>query len=287
MSGKRSAPSPRRPRLGQHFLRDPWTVDRILEALPADALPVLEIGPGQGVLTAPLVERLGRALVAVELDDRLVARLQARFAGRDGCAILHADILDVRARAALAAIGRAPPYGLVGNLPYAITSLVFRRFLSEEPDPPDWMVVMVQREVAQQIVAAPGRRSLLSISAQYYAEAELLFTVKPEAFAPPPRVHSAVLRLLRRGAPPVESPGPSRFFEVLRAGFSAPRKQLHNTLAQGIWMPEGEARLWIERCEIDPVRRPGTLTLEEWARLAWDRERSGAPPPPALRERPA
>ena len=267
-----------RPPLGQHFLIDPAVCDAILQAVPLDGLPILEIGPGQGVLTGPLL-RLGRPLVAVELDARLAERLRRRLSAGDAFAVLHADILDLPAREALAAVGSTPPYGLVGNLPYAITAPLFRKFLSREADPPGWMVVMVQREVAQQVVAEVGKRSLLSVSVQYYAEAEWLFGVEPTSFRPQPRVRSAVVRLRRRPHPAVDAPGAARFFEVVRAGFRAPRKQLHNALGMGLWLDVDGARHWLAACDIDPARRAATLTLEEWARLAWERERSGAPPP--------
>ena len=133
------------------------------------------------------------------------------------------------------------------------------------------------------MVAPAGKRSLLSISVQFYAEPELLFNVEREAFDPPPRVRSAVLRIRRRAAPAVEVPSEDRFFEVVRAGFRAPRKQLHNTLAMGLWMEPGGAKAWLESCEIDPTRRAATLTLEEWARLAWSREESATTAPPDRR----
>ncbi len=279
MSGKRRAS---RPPLGQHFLRDPLIVQRIIDAVPDDGLPLLEIGPGQGVLTRELAATK-RPLVAVEYDAGLAAVLQHQLGERTDLAVIHEDALDVDPRAALALVGATPPYGLVGNLPYAITALIFRRFLSDPACPPDWLVVMVQREVAQQVVAPAGKRSLLSISVQFYAEPELLFNVEREAFDPPPRVRSAVLRIRRRAAPAVEVPSEDRFFEVVRAGFRAPRKQLHNTLAMGLWLEPGAAKAWLESCEIDPTRRAATLTLEEWARLAWSREESATTEAPDRR----
>ena len=273
----------RRPPLGQHFLRDTAVRDAIIAAVPDDGLPILEVGPGQGMLTHELAG-LGRPLVAVEYDRGLATLLQRRLPAREDLIVLNADVLDVSVREAMAAIARQPPAGLVGNLPYAITAPLLRRVLSVDPDPPPWLVVMVQREVALQIVAAPGKRSLLSLSVQFFAQPEFLFSVEPAAFDPPPAVRSAVLRLLRRPAPPVDVPSEARFFEVARAGFAFPRKQLHNTLARGLSLPPESAKRWLQECEIDPRRRAATLTLEEWARLAWARERAGAPPAAALRE---
>lgn len=278
---RRSADGPRPP-LGQHFLRDESVRDAIVDAVPDDSLPLLEVGPGDGALTQELAS-LQRPFVAVEYDVALAALLRRRLPKRDDLRVLHADILDVSVREALAVIGCRPPAGLVGNLPYAITAPLLRRMLSVDPDPPAWLVIMVQREVALQIVAPLGKRSLLSVSVQFYAEPELLFPVEPSSFDPPPAVRSAVVRMRRRSQTPVEVPSEGRFFEVVRAGFSSPRKQIHNALARGLWLEAGAATPWLEGCEIDPTRRAATLTLEEWARLAWARERSGAPPPPDAR----
>lgn len=131
---------------------------------------------------------------------------------------------------------------------------------------------MIQHEVAQRITANPGKLSLMAVSVQFYADAEMLFSVEREAFNPPPQVRSAVVMLRVRDRPAVDVPSIERFFEVVRGGFRSPRKQLHNALAQGVWLPPNGAIEWLEACEIDPSRRPGTLTLEEWARLAWWRE---------------
>ena len=269
--------------MGQHFLRDSAVRDAIVAALPADGLPLIEIGPGRGALTEGLTSS-ERPLVAVELDAALATVLQRRLAGRLHTAVLQADILDLPVREALAAIGLQPPAGVVGNLPYAITAPLLRILLSGDPDPPAWILVMVQREVAIQIVAPPGKRSLLSVSVQYYSEPELLFPVEPEAFDPPPKVRSAVVRMRRRPAPPVDVPSEARFFEVVRAGFSAPRKQLHNALQHALGLPQNGTHDWLASCGIDPTRRAATLTLEEWTRLAWARERTDVPPDPDTRE---
>ena len=272
----------RRQRLGQHFLRDERVLDRIIDELPDWPLPMLEVGPGDGALTARLAV-LGRPLAAVELDPAMahVSRRRLNELRQPSSAIIiEDDILDIDPAETLAAAGAAPPWGLVGNLPYAITAPLLRRFLAETPAPPEWMLIMVQHEVAQRIAAAQGKRSLLSVSVQFYAEAEYLFAVDRESFNPPPKVRSAVVRLDRLPAAPVDVPSEARFFEVVRAGFRTPRKQLHNSLSQGIWLGDGDSRSWLEACEIDPMRRAQTLSLEEWARLAWWRERSGAPEPP-------
>ena len=269
MSGRR-----RRARLGQHLLRDERVLERIIEAVPDSSAPILEVGAGAGVLTERLAE-LGRPLVSIELDEGMAFRARRRLSasGLDRSAVvIESDVLDVDPEEALASVAVSPPYGLVGNLPYAITAPIFRKFLEEEAQRPDWMLVMIQHEVAQRVTARPGKLSLMGVSVQFYAEAELLFAVEREAFDPPPQVRSAVVMLRLREAPAVDVPSVERFFEVVRGGFRSPRKQLHNALAQGVWLPPDGASEWLEACEIDPARRPGTLTLEEWARLAWWRE---------------
>ncbi len=269
MSGRR-----RRARLGQHLLRDQRVLERIIEAVPPTPEPILEVGAGDGALTE-LLAALGRPLVSVELDEAMAFRARRRIsrARLDGSAtVLEQDVLNLDPQEALAAIAEQPPYGLVGNLPYAITAPIFRKFLEQEPCRPDWMVVMIQHEVAQRITARPSKLSLLGVSVQFFAEPEYLFSVEREAFDPPPEVRSAVVRLTLLDAPAVDVPSIERFFEVVRGGFRSPRKQLHNALAQGVWLPPGGAGEWLAACDIDPARRPGTLTLEEWARLAWWRE---------------
>ncbi len=270
MSGRQ-----RRARLGQHLLRDERVLDRIIEAVPIDPRPILEVGGGDGILTHRLAAD-GRPVVSVELDESMAYRARRRLSqtGSDQSAIvIEQDVLDTDPEEALASIAQRPPYGLVGNLPYAITAPIFRKFLEAETQQPEWMLVMIQHEVAQRVTASPGRLSLMGISVQFFAEAEFLFAVEREAFDPPPQVRSAVVMLTLRDQPAVDVPSVERFFEVVRGGFRSPRKQLHNALAQGVWLPPDTATTWLEACEIDPTRRPGTLTLDEWARLAWWRER--------------
>jgi len=235
---------------------------------------MLEVGAGDGALTFRLAE-LGRPLVSIELDEAMAFRARRRLASQGidrSVVVVEQDVLETDPVEALALVAAQPPYGLVGNLPYAITAPIFRKFLEEDDEQPAWMLAMIQHEVAQRITANPGKLSLMAVSVQFYAEAEMLFSVEREAFNPPPQVRSAVVMLRVRDRPAVDVPSVERFFEVVRGGFRSPRKQLHNALSQGVWLPPDGAIEWLEACEIDPSRRPGTLTLEEWARLAWWRE---------------
>lgn len=274
---RRRARGSRTPPFGQHFLRDMAVIDRILAAVPDDGLPLIEIGAGDGTLTLPLAQ-LGRPLAAVELDLRLSRSTDRALTAYSNARLVQGDILDLAPAHLLAGMGTAPPYGLVGNLPYAITAPIFRRFLSQPEHRPRWMLVMVQYEVALQVVASPGKRSLLSLAVQLYADPHLLFPVDRAAFEPPPQVRSAVLFIALRDAVPVTLPSEARFFEVARAAFRAPRKQLRNALSLGFSIPTAASDAWLRTSGIDPRRRAGTLTLEEWAALAWARERTGASP---------
>src|SRR4051812_31963819 len=210
-----------RKRLGQNFLTDRSVPPRIADAAmlrPDDQ--VIEVGPGLGVLTEELAGRLdpeaGR-LVAVELDDNLVPLLRERFAERPHVSLVHADVLEVTP----ADIAGNHPYKVVANLPYYITSAVLRHFLEAEAKP-DLMVVMVQREVAERMVARPPDMSLLSVAVQFYGKPKIMFRVPPGAFHPAPKIESAVVRieLYKPGEEAVNVEDEAGFFRVVRAGFS-------------------------------------------------------------------
>lgn len=281
--------------LGQHFLTDQGILGRIVAAagLTQDDT-VIEVGPGLGALTERLVEVAGR-VIAVELDAKLATRLHETLAvSHENLSVVEQDILTVDPRRLLNASiahptastippaasaahpepveGRPPgpamtPYALIGNLPYNIGAAILRHFLEADPQP-RWLIVMLQREVAESVCAEPGDLGLLGVSVQIYAEARRLFTVPPRAFYPPPKVTSSVIRLDVRPEPLVPAEERDNFFAVVRAGFSAPRKQLPNTLAQGLKLPIAEVRELIEAADIGPTLRPQVLAIADWRRLA-------------------
>ena len=268
MTCDRPPASPRRRRksLGQHFLIDGRIAGRIVAAAaPDNADTVLEIGPGAGALTRRLVAAAGR-VVAVELDPALAEALPQRLEYPPNLSVICADArtLDIAA-----AIG-VPSYQVVANLPYYAASPIIRRFLEAET-PPQRLVVMVQREVAAAMTAPPGAMSLLSVATQFYAAASVVTQAPPRAFRPAPRVASTVIKLLVRPAPAVSVPDRDAFFAVVRAGFTAPRKQLRNSLMQGCAAPAAAVSAILDAAGIDGQRRPATLSLPEWAALdaAW------------------
>ncbi len=257
-------PGPRpKKALGQHFLRDSGVLADIVGALrvPAGGI-VLEIGAGTGQLTEALLEA-GHEVVALEIESRLVGHLRNRFRRHPRLRIVEADARVVDLAEVLPP---SSPFAAVGNLPYFAANPIIRHLLESTRRPTE-LVVMVQREVAREIAAPPGDWSLLSISVRVYAEPELLFDVPPEAFDPPPAVWSSVVRLSLLPGPRIPSAEIAPFFDFVSRVFRNPRKQVHNSLARGVWLPPGGAREALERAGIDPTRRPETLNLDEWRSL--------------------
>jgi 16S rRNA (adenine1518-N6/adenine1519-N6)-dimethyltransferase len=256
--------------LGQSFLSDQALLERIATAaeLSVDDL-VLEVGAGLGTLTRHLAERAGR-VIAVELDERLLEVLRAQLTDLSNVEIVHGDILELcrsgMPGAPLAHLG----YKLVGNLPYYIASAVLRRFLERKPRP-CLMVVTVQREVAERIVAAPGAMSVLAVSVQFYGRPQIVTRIKAGAFYPRPKVDSAVLRVDVGEHPTVVlSSGVTEafFFRTVRAGFGHRRKTLRNSLSAGLGMARARVEEALTQAGVDPRRRAETLSLEEWAAVS-------------------
>jgi 16S rRNA (adenine1518-N6/adenine1519-N6)-dimethyltransferase len=251
--------------LGQHFLVDKEVLEVITAA--AEVTPddiIVEVGPGLGILTEALARKAG-GVIAIELDDRLAALLKKTLASFDNVTIINDDVLNIEPGDLLVGWGANPVYKVVANLPYYITSPVLRHFLDTTVKP-KVMIVMVQKEVAEAIAAKPGDMSLLSISVQFYGKPEIVSYVPAQSFYPAPEVDSAVLRinLYPQPAVAVDEGG---FFELVRAGFAAPRKQIANSLSQGLGLPKAGVLPLLEKADIDWQRRAETLTLEEWARL--------------------
>ncbi|MCY3638518.1 MAG: 16S rRNA (adenine(1518)-N(6)/adenine(1519)-N(6))-dimethyltransferase RsmA [Chloroflexi bacterium] len=264
--------APAKKSLAQNFLTDRRIVSRIIAA--ADIAPndnVLEIGPGRGILTRPLADRTA-SLTAVELDDDLAAELTTEFAKHSHVNIVHADARHVDISSLLADVAR---YKLIANLPYYAAQPIIRRFLEAERQP-TMMVVMVQREVARNMTAAPGGMTLLSVATQLYGKPRIVGSVPPRAFRPAPKVTSAIVRIDVYSRLALDLDSADAFFTLVRAGFSAPRKQIHNCLQNGLTqngltITRVDAEDVLQHANIDPKRRPQTLSLDEWGDLyaAW------------------
>ena len=257
MNGRRRA-------LGQHFLRDVGIARAIVDVVaPSKSDLVVEIGPGQGALTGELARRAGR-VIALEVDRALAADLRAR--------IRDVEIIDADARTWDYGLLSAPPGGrvlVVGNLPYSVAKPILMSLVSARRAI-DEMALMLQREVAERVAAAPGGKTYgsLSILSQLYCDARVALRVPPSAFRPPPQVESAVLHLRVRPAPCVPLADERRFHAVVRSAFAQRRKTLANALAAGLGLPLEVVRATARTAGVDPGRRAETLTILEFAELA-------------------
>jgi 16S rRNA (adenine1518-N6/adenine1519-N6)-dimethyltransferase len=251
--------------LGQNFIHDPHILEKIVtiaELSPDDK--VLEIGPGTGALTEKLANAVPQGqVIAVEIDERLEPILTAKFAAQPNVKLIFADFLAHR----LGQIAPTGDYVVVANLPYYITSAILRHLLESERRPRK-LILTVQLEVAERLIAKPGDMSLLTVSVQFYARAKIAARINRAVFYPRPDVDSAVVRLDVYDQPPVEVPSEELFFRVVRAGFSQKRKQLKNGIAGGLDLDADFAAKLIDSAGIDPRRRAETLTLDEWAALS-------------------
>ncbi len=258
--------------LGQSFLVDPHVLEAVITAskLQPDAV-VLEVGPGLGQLTEALAGHAAH-VVAIELDKRMLAILRQELGHLANVHLVAGDFLTIDPIATLReTLGLTPnaplPYDVVANLPYYITSTAIRHLLSATPRP-EAMTLMLQREVAQRIIAQPGDLSLLALGVQVYGDAQVALDVPATAFYPVPKVQSALLHVAIRPEPRVPEVELPRFFQVAQAGFGQKRKQLHNSLVHNLHLSTDVVRTALARADIAPQRRPQTLSIEEWAALA-------------------
>ena len=258
-------------RLGQHFLRDQRTIQRIIEALaPKADETIVEIGPGTGALTAALVERAGR-VIAVEFDSKLTPFLNERFGSFKNFELLMADALTLDF---CAAILPARSARLVANLPYNISTAILQRLIAQRACF-DEMVVMLQREVVERVLAPAGTsdRGFISVLVEAYCEAEKLFDVSPGAFRPPPKVWSSVMRVRFRPRMNADVKYEGLLWETVSAGFAQKRKTILNNLRnspgrlQEVLKRNGGASIVLCKAQIDLQRRAETLTVEEWRRI--------------------
>jgi 16S rRNA (adenine1518-N6/adenine1519-N6)-dimethyltransferase len=248
--------------LGQHFLTDRNVLDKIISAaeiVPSDT--VIEIGPGLGILTEELLKKAGK-VIAIEVDSKLASSLQKRLSKFANLTAINADILQLDP----VELSTKANYKVVANLPYYIAAPILRHFL-EASLKPTLMVVMVQKEVGQSIAAAPGDMSILGISVQLYGKPTIVDYVPAQSFYPQPKVDSAIVRIDVYPTPSVDAADIAGFFEIVKAGFSAPRKQIRNSLALGLQLDTEEAARILKQAKISTQRRPETLSLEEWADL--------------------
>jgi 16S rRNA (adenine1518-N6/adenine1519-N6)-dimethyltransferase len=283
--------------LGQHWLFDETSLEAMLsagEVVGSDT--VLEVGPGLGTLTKKLCGK-AKQVIAVELDDRLAANLhqnihirhpernevkskdlsavtpqvlrQAQDDNFDNLEVINESILDFDTSTL------PKNYKVIANIPYYLTSNLIRRML-ESPNPPSVMVLLIQKEVAERIVASPGNMSILSVATQFYAEVELREVVPAELFTPPPKVDSQIIQIKLRDKPLFPDVETKEFFKLIRAGFSEKRKKLRSSLSGGLNISKTEADGLLKKAGISSGARAQELDLSGWFKIyiAYSKKRS-------------
>lgn len=243
--------------LGQHWLRDQSVLDRIIAA--AQIQPgeqILEIGPGEGVLTKRLLAA-GARVLAIEKDESLIPSLHSQFPIPDSqFQLIPGDVLEVN----LPALLEGRPYRVIANIPYYLSGRLFRFFFDEAPRP-SGLILLIQREVAERLISTG---SLLGLSAALSGETQILFSVPATAFHPRPKVQSAVVEVKLYSEPGKDA---EAILVLARHAFAGRRKQLRNSLAAGLHLGAPRVEAWLNQAEISPTARPEELGVEEWRRL--------------------
>lgn len=254
--------------MGQNFLIDGSVCPRMAEAAVHDGMPVLEVGPGIGVLTSELAQR-SRKVVAVELDTRLLPVLEETLGEFDNISVINADVLKLDLKRLVEEEFGDESFAVCANLPYYITSPVIMSFIESGLNL-DALTVMVQKEAAVRLCAKPGERECgaVSVSVSYHAEPEVLFGVSRNSFMPAPNVDSAVIQLKMRKTPPVEVEDESFFFSLARASFSQRRKTAANSISSVLGVKKSMVEEALKAAELEANIRAEKITLEGFARLA-------------------
>ena len=250
--------------LGQNFLKNDDVIHEIVSVAGIENEVVLEVGPGEGVLTEAL-SHSAQKVIAIELDDRLVPVLEERFGSVDNIEIIHGDILHMNIEKLIDEKINKGKYSVVANIPYYITAPIIRLFL-ESNKSPEKIILMVQKEVAQRLSADPGQMSLLAVAAQYYADVEYLFTVPREDFNPVPKVDSAIIKLKVKSQK-LKTEDSKDFFRIVKIGFSAKRKTLVNNLANGLQREKKEIENMLLQQGFNENVRAQELSVDNWKSL--------------------
>jgi 16S rRNA (adenine1518-N6/adenine1519-N6)-dimethyltransferase len=245
--------------MGQNFLVEPDVVREIADAAAVkQGDRIVEVGPGLGILSQELLAR-GCRVTGVELDDELAAFLERDLHDHPGFDLVRKDARHVDVEA----VTGGEPYSVVANLPYSVATVIIRHFI-ESGNPPNQLTVMVQREVAERMVANPPGMSLLGLATQFHTEAALDFIVQPGAFQPPPKVESAVLTLRVKQHLDLSPELRNRMFALATLAFQRKRKTIANGLSQGLDLPKNEVESRLNAAGIDPQLRPQNLDVGAW-----------------------
>lgn len=252
---------------GQNFLVNPEIIDTIVSAAGIENDDtILEVGPGLGILTEGLIKKAKR-IVAVELDEKIFDFLKAKFAGEKKLELARGDILKSFAGDLVSG-----PYKVVANIPYNITSILIKKFLTEK-DKPSSMVLLVQKEVAQRICAQPGQMSLLAISVKLYGQPKIIDYVSKDNFWPKPEVDSAIIKIeaIKTNKEIIDflaEISENNYWRLVKVGFSSKRKQLQHNLSAGLKITQDEAKNWLSGAGFDPKIRAQNLSVDDWLVLA-------------------
>lgn len=254
---------------GQNFIVNPGICPKMAEAAGIDeTYGVLEVGPGIGVLTKELCKRAAK-VISVEVDERLPPLLAETMQEYDNFQLVMGDVLKIDLADLIQREFQGLKVAVCANLPYYITSPIVMKLL-EERLPLEHLTVMVQKEAAERLCAKPGTRAAgaVTYAVHYYAEPEILFTVHPGSFYPPPKVTSAVIQLRLHQKPCVQPADEKAMFRVVRAAFSQRRKTAANAISAGLAMEKAKVLHAMEQSGIVPTARPEQLTLEQYAQLS-------------------
>lgn len=254
--------------LGQNFLSSQEVLEEIAEAAEIDGSGVIEIGPGFGVLTNELAKRAGK-VVALEIDDNLMPILEDTLSEYDNVKVINRDVLKTDMTALIEEEFNGERVSIAANLPYYITTPIITGVIDAKL-PLKNLVVMVQKEVADRLSAKPGSKDYgaISVLCQYYTDVEIVTVVPADLFVPPPKVDSAVVKMVFRDTPAVSPKNEEMFFKTVKAAFSQRRKTLLNCLAANFSKSKEELTEIMENVGIDPRRRGETLSLEEFKKLS-------------------
>lgn len=249
--------------LGQNFLNNPEIIKKIVEEANLKDFTVIEIGTGEGVLTEALSKK-SKKVLSIELDDRLIPELKNKFTKFKNVEIIHANILKINILNFLNENNLYEnKFKVVANIPYYITSPIVRLFL-ELPKQPTEMFLMVQKEVAERVVAKKGAMSILAVASQFYADVEYKFTVSKNNFTPIPKVDSAILKFTPKK---LKSDLDKNFFRVVKIGFSAKRKTLCNNLANGFHKNKKDVEVILAKLGFKDNIRAQELSINDWKKI--------------------
>ncbi len=255
-------------RLGQNFLIDKNVLQKIINAADLNKNDiVLEIGPGIGALTQELAKNT-KKVIAIEKDKKMIEILKETLKDYKNAEVIYGDVLKILELENYLKITKLKikNYKVVANIPYYLTSPLIRKFL-ESKNPPQEIILMVQKEVAQRICSKPPDMNLLAVSVQFYAEPKIMNYVSKNCFWPAPKVDSAIIKIV-----PGRRTSQELFFKVVRAGFSQPRKQLVNNLTtlkslNGVKLDKYKVADWLLKNNTNPNQRAETLSVSDWINL--------------------